>query len=203
MAFDSYDDPMLTKKSKSKPVSGNVEIGKAMLNTPKEVKATSEQIMKKPGNIKFEKSNLAATSDVEGPKPRGKRKVNKPLRYLTYVPPTENKPRSEKCDAIKLRRNVWILHPEFPNETIAIGKAGPHWRTAKKTWIPNVSNVSWEPGMQQVTVDHVYPQYMNVEVLHPNSQREGIITIFDALDGAFAEDATIVWKTRFLKCVET
>ena len=77
-----------------------------------------------------------------------------------------------QCEPLKLKRSVWILHPDFPNETIGIGKSGPSWRSMKnKVWIPNVGEVAWEPGMQQVTLDHIYPQYRDVEVLHQNHQR--------------------------------
>ena len=86
---------------------------------------------------------------------------------------------------------------------MAIGKSGPHWRTNKKTWVPNVDGVSWEPGMQQVKVDHVYPQYADALVLYPTQQRPGIAKICDALDGDFAEDSTIVWKSRYLSLVES
>ena len=107
-----------------------------------------------------------------------------------------------QSEPLHQKRAVWILHPDYPNETIAVGKTGPHWRSSKtKVWIPNVPNVHWEPGMQQVTIDHIYPQYMDVELLHPAQQRQGIQKLSDALDGAFAEDATVVWKTRFLKLV--
>ena len=51
--------------------------------------------------------------------------------------------------------------------------------------------------MQQVTIDHVYPEYANVAVLYPEHQRQGIVKVTDALDGEFAEDATIVWKTLY------
>ena len=64
-----------------------------------------------------------------------------------------------------------------------------------------MKGVLWETGMQQVTIDHVYPQFSHVEVLYPNHQRQGIVKVTDALDGEFAEDATIVWKTTHLKLV--
>ncbi|KAG0594043.1 hypothetical protein M758_UG042700 [Ceratodon purpureus] len=50
-----------------------------------------------------------------------------------------------QCEPLKPKRNVWVLHPMYPNQTIAIGKSGPHWRSQKKVWIPNVANVCWEP----------------------------------------------------------
>ena len=56
--------------------------------------------------------------------------------------------------------------------------------------------------MQQVTVDHVYPQFMKAKVMYPEQQRAGIETISDALTGEFAEDATLLWKTNYLKFVE-
>ena len=165
---------------------------------------------------------------------RAKRKTSIPSRFMQKVPPSENKPRSEKVKILhttsqtarqhghcsrycilfsicmtmqskplKPKRNVWILHPEFPNETIGIGKSGPSWRANKKTWIPNVDGVSWEPGMQQVKIDHVYPQYADVSVLNPTHQRPGILKMSDALDGQYVEDSTIVWQTRYLNYVES
>ena len=56
--------------------------------------------------------------------------------------------------------------------------------------------------MQQVTIEHVYPEWAQVCVLYPDHQREGIVTLSDALKGEFAEDATILWQTRYLNLVE-
>ena len=100
------------------------------------------------------------------------------------------------------KKYVWILHPDHPEETIGLGRTGPHWRSHKKGTVPNVHGVPWEFGMQQVTVDHIYPQFMKSKVMYPGQHRSGIETISDALTGEFAEDATVVWKTNYLKLVE-
>ena len=97
---------------------------------------------------------------------------------------------------------VWILHPEHQNKTIALGRCGPHWRSTKKKLVPGVEGVPWEHGMQQVTVEHVYPEWSQSKVLYPDHQRQGINTIGDALKGDFAEDATILWQSRYLNYVE-
>lgn len=39
--------------------------------------------------------------------------------------------------------------------------------------------------MQQVTVEHIYPQYASTKVLFPERQRDGIDTLSDALNGEF------------------
>ena len=56
--------------------------------------------------------------------------------------------------------------------------------------------------MQQVTINHVYPEYTGASILYPNHQREGIVKMSDALDGQFAEDLTVVWKSSYLSLVE-
>ena len=56
--------------------------------------------------------------------------------------------------------------------------------------------------MQQVTIEHVYPEWVHTRVLYPDHQREGIVTLCDALKGEFAEDVTILWQTRYLNFVE-
>ena len=56
--------------------------------------------------------------------------------------------------------------------------------------------------MQLVTIEHVHPEWEDTPVLYPDHQRQGILTIADALKGDFNEDATILWKTRFLNLVE-
>lgn len=65
-----------------------------------------------------------------------------------------------------------------------------------------MKGVSWEHGMQQVTIEHVYPGWEQTKVLYPNLQRDGITNIGDAMRGEFAEDATILWQTRYLNYVE-
>ena len=64
-----------------------------------------------------------------------------------------------------------------------------------------MKGVLWEPGMQQVTIEHVYPEWSQTRVLYPDHQREGIVTVGDALKGDFNEDATILWQTRFLNLI--
>ncbi|KAG0572895.1 hypothetical protein KC19_VG133000 [Ceratodon purpureus] len=125
MAFGSFEDPMLSQKP-----------------TPTSSAVALEENIDRPSTQKVPKKRPASTRGVDEIKVRTKRKVNKPSRYLTYIPLIENKPRSEKCEQLKPKKNVWILHPDYPNETIAIGKSGPSWRSNKKVWIPNVSNVS-------------------------------------------------------------
>ena len=56
--------------------------------------------------------------------------------------------------------------------------------------------------MQQITIDHVYPEFSQTKVLYNEKQREDIATISDALNGEFSEDATILWKTRYINYVE-
>lgn len=107
-----------------------------------------------------------------------------------------------QCGPLKPNKVVWILHPDHQNKTIALGRCGPHWRSYKKKLVPNVKGVSWEHGMQQVTIEHVYPEWAHTKVLYPDHQREGIVTISDAMRGEFAEDATILWETRYLNFVE-
>ncbi|KAG0594702.1 hypothetical protein M758_UG101300 [Ceratodon purpureus] len=56
--------------------------------------------------------------------------------------------------------------------------------------------------MQLVTIEHVYPQWTHVIPMYPNQQREGIRTMQDVLDGAFAEDLTILWNTSYINYVQ-
>ena len=56
--------------------------------------------------------------------------------------------------------------------------------------------------MQLITIEHVYPEWAGTKVLYPDHQRDGIISIGDALKGDFSEDATILWETRYLNYVE-
>ena len=100
------------------------------------------------------------------------------------------------------RNCVWILHPEHPNEAVGLGRSGPHWRSQKQKLVPNVKGIEWEFGMQQVTVEHIYPQYASTKVLFADRQREGIETLSDALNGEFAEDSTILWRSTYLRNVE-
>ena len=109
---------------------------------------------------------------------------------------------ASQCDPIKTKSAVWVLHPDHPGKTIALARAGPHWRSYKKGFVPNVKGVSWEYGMQQITIDHVYPEFSQAKVLFGEKQRDGIATISDALSGEFSEDATILWKTRYINYVE-
>lgn len=107
-----------------------------------------------------------------------------------------------QCEPLKPSKAVWVLHPDHQNKTIALGQCGPHWRSYKKKCVPNMKGVSWEHGMQQVTIEHVYPGWEQTKVLYPNLQRDGITNIGDAMRGEFAEDATILWQTRYLNYVE-
>ena len=100
------------------------------------------------------------------------------------------------------KRYVWLLHPDHPNETIALGQTSSHWKSNKTKFVPNVSGVLWENGMQQVTVEHVYPQWTHVIPLYPDQQREGLQNMGEVLKGDYAEDSTILWKTRFLNYVQ-
>ena len=94
------------------------------------------------------------------------------------------------------------MHPEHIGETIAIGRTGQHWRSQKKKLVPDVKGVQWEAGMQLVTIEHVYPQWRHLRVMFPDQQRPGILTLGDTQEGAFDEDATVIWKTNYLKYVE-
>ena len=107
-----------------------------------------------------------------------------------------------QCDPLTPKKAVWILHPEHQNKTIALGRCGSHWRSYKKKTIASIEGVLWEHGMQLVTIEHVYPEWSQSKVLYPDNQRHGITTIGDALKGDFAEDATILWHTRYLNYVE-
>ncbi|KAG0622396.1 hypothetical protein M758_3G094500 [Ceratodon purpureus] len=133
---------------------------------------------------------------------RPKRSRKRPSKFLDYVPPADNKPRAEMCEPLQKSKAVWILHPEHQNKTIGLGRCGLSWRSYKKKLVPGVENVSWKHGMQQVTVEHVYPEWSKAKVLYPDLQRPGINSIGDALKGDFAEDATILWQTRYLNYVE-
>ena len=57
--------------------------------------------------------------------------------------------------------------------------------------------------MQQVTIDHVYPEWAQVKLLFPDQQREGIKVLMDAMQGEFKEDATVIWRSDFLLDIET
>ena len=56
--------------------------------------------------------------------------------------------------------------------------------------------------MQQVTIEHIYPEFAETMVLYLDHQREGIVTISDAIRGEFAEDATVLWETHYLNYVK-
>ena len=56
--------------------------------------------------------------------------------------------------------------------------------------------------MQQVTIEHIYPEFAMTKVMYGDQQREGILTVSDAVNGEFSEDATILWSTRYLNFVE-
>ena len=100
------------------------------------------------------------------------------------------------------KRYVWVLHPDHPNQTIALGQTGTHWKNTRNKFVPNVTGVLWEYGMQQVTVEHVYPEWGGVIPLYRDQQREGIHKMGDVLNGEFAEDSTILWNTRYLNYVQ-
>ena len=97
---------------------------------------------------------------------------------------------------------MWVLHPHLQNTTVALGRCGQHWRSNKKKLVPHIQGVSWQHGMQLVTIEHVYPEWAQTPVLYPDQQRDGIVTLADALTGDFNEDATILWQTRLLNLVE-
>ncbi|KAG0596099.1 hypothetical protein M758_UG224400 [Ceratodon purpureus] len=67
---------------------------------------------------------------VSDGRPRRNRK--RPSKYIDHVPPLENKPRGEMGDPLTPKKAVWVLHPEHPNQTIALGQSGPHWCSTKK-----------------------------------------------------------------------
>ena len=94
------------------------------------------------------------------------------------------------------------MHPDHQNETVALGQTGPHWKNPKTKNVPIVSGVQWEAGMQLVTIEHVYPQWSHVLPLYPDKQRQGLLTMADAVNGKFAEDSTILWRTNFLNYVQ-
>ncbi|KAG0594973.1 hypothetical protein M758_UG127700 [Ceratodon purpureus] len=168
---------------------------RVILKQPKSATAVKKKLL-----VTLVKTEKESSKGAEG---RMKRKSIRPSRYLNLPPPSENKPHSKKCEPQKPKRSVSILHPHFPNKTIGIGKSEPSWRSKQnKVWIPNFGEVVWELGMQQVALDHVYPQYRDIEVLHQNHQGEGIMKMSRSMDGPFDEDTTIVWKTSFLKLVE-
>lgn len=93
------------------------------------------------------------------------------------------------------------MHPDHVNETIAIGRSGPSWKNQKTKLIPNGPGVPWEPRMQQVTIDYVYPQWAAVIPMYPEMQREGINTMGDIANAAFDEDSTLIWRTNYLKYI--
>ncbi|KAG0572586.1 hypothetical protein KC19_VG107800 [Ceratodon purpureus] len=143
-------------------------------------------------------STAVKRATVDRPKQSGKR----PSKFLDYVPPADNKPRAEMCEPLQKSKVVWILHPDHQNKTIGLRRCGLSWRSYKKKLVPGVENVSWKHGMQQVTIEHVYPKWSQSKVLYPDLQCHGINTIGDALKGDFAVDATILWHTRYLNYVE-
>ncbi|KAG0504176.1 hypothetical protein KC19_N008500 [Ceratodon purpureus] len=67
---------------------------------------------------------------------RPKRVRKRPSKFIDHVPPSENKPRAEMSDPLTPKKAVWVLHPEHPNKTIALGRCGPHWRSYKKRTSP-------------------------------------------------------------------
>ncbi|KAG0606784.1 hypothetical protein M758_9G167300, partial [Ceratodon purpureus] len=149
----------------------------------------------------------ATGADGDEPIKRPRRNSKKPSKFLDYVPPLENKPRGEKCIPIPPKSAVWVLHPDHPGKTIALARAGPHWRSYKKGSVPkgsvpNIKGVSWEYGMQQVTLEHIYPEFTQTKVMYDSQQRDRILTVSDAVNGEFAEDATVLWSTRYLNFVE-
>ena len=94
------------------------------------------------------------------------------------------------------------MHPDHQNEIVALGQSGPHWNSKKTKNVPNVSGMPWEPGMQLVTIEHVYPQWSHVIPMYPDKQRQGLQTMADAMNGEFAEDSTILWRTNYLNYVQ-
>lgn len=94
------------------------------------------------------------------------------------------------------------MHPDHQNETIALGQSGPHWKSHKTKHVPNVSGVLWESDMQQVTIEHVYPQWAHIVPLYRDQQRQGIQCMHDVFNGKFAEDATIIWRTNYLTYIQ-
>ncbi|KAG0595201.1 hypothetical protein M758_UG148600 [Ceratodon purpureus] len=121
---------------------------------------------------------------------RSKRTTKRPSKYLDQAGPLHPK------------RYVWVMHPDHQNETVALGQSGPHWNSKKTKNVPNVSGVPWEPGMQLVTIEHVYPQWSHVIPMYPDKQRQGLQTMADAMNGEFAEDSTILWRTNYLNYVQ-
>ena len=91
-----------------------------------------------------------------------------------------------------------MLHPSKPGNTIAIGRAGQHWRNAKKKLILDMENAKWSTGMQQVTIDSVYENFDEQEVMYPQVQQPGIRTLGDMKKGNFMEDETIIWDIHYL-----
>ena len=64
-----------------------------------------------------------------------------------------------KCQPMKAGRFVWVFHPSKPCDTVAIGRAGQHWRNAKRKLILDMENAKWSTYMQQVTIDNVYKNF--------------------------------------------
>ncbi|KAG0595541.1 hypothetical protein M758_UG175300 [Ceratodon purpureus] len=80
-----------------------------------------------------------SAADVVESTQRPKRTRKRPSKYLEYITPSENKLRGEECRPLTPRNKaVWILHRDHQNQTIALGRCGPHWRSYKKKIVPNV-----------------------------------------------------------------
>ena len=89
-----------------------------------------------------------------------------------------------------------MLHPSKPDDTIAIGRVGQHGKNAMTKLILDTENAKWCTGMQQVTIDSVYENFDEQEVMYPQVQRPGITTLGDMKKENFMEDETIIWDTH-------